>query len=220
MSTRQKISSALFNLRLPIAFIVSLLILLSVSSFQAFAKTSDELSNEVFRLHILANSDTTADQALKLSVRDCILSQEKELLSGADNSLSAAMIAQSKLDEIAALAKKEIRRQGYSYDVTAEVVSMYFTTRHYEGFTLPAGKYDALRIVIGEGKGENWWCVLYPPLCLPAAQGTDALEMFSGDELEIIENGGKYKIKFMAVELYQKIKEKIESLIDSTAKVS
>ena len=174
----------------------------------------DQLADKVVRLHILANSDSEEDQALKLRVRDRVLERATELLEQTGDRREAADVLQSHLPELERIAAEEISDCGYEYDVTAEVANTMFPTKKYDGFTLPAGEYLALRIIIGEGNGHNWWCVVFPPLCTTAAADVPASALAAGfDEEEVAlvteENEG-YVLKFKAMEWWEAIREKIE----------
>ena len=174
----------------------------------------DQLADKVVRLHILANSDSEEDQALKLRVRDRVLERATELLEQTGDRREAADVLQSHLPELERIAAEEISDCGYEYDVTAEVANTMFPTKEYDGFTLPAGEYLALRIIIGEGNGHNWWCVVFPPLCTTAAADVPASALAAGfDEEEVAlvteENEG-YVLKFKAMEWWETIREKIE----------
>ena len=174
----------------------------------------DQLADKVVRLHILANSDSEEDQALKLRVRDRVLERATELLEQTGDRREAADVLQSHLPELERIAAEEISACGYEYDVTAEVTNTMFPTKEYDGFTLPAGEYLALRIIIGEGNGRNWWCVVFPPLCTTAAADVPASALAAGfDEEEVAlvteENEG-YVLKFKAMEWWEAIREKIE----------
>lgn len=174
----------------------------------------DQLADKVVRLHILANSDSEEDQALKLRVRDRVLERATELLEQTGDRREAADVLQSHLPELERIAAEEISDCGYEYDVTAEVANTMFPTKEYDGFTLPAGEYLALRIIIGEGNGHNWWCVVFPPLCTTAAADVPASALAAGfDEEEVAlvteENEG-YVLKFKAMEWWGAIREKIE----------
>ena len=193
--------------KLHLAVIVGLILSIVASSFGVFASDCANIRNDVFRLHILANSDSAQDQELKLKVRDKILSLEDELFKDAINLEDAKEIASNQLEMIKEIAETEIRAQGYNYEVTVELENIYFTTREYETFTLPAGNYDALRIKIGSGTGKNWWCVLYPPLCIPAATSSAEFDdLLTKNQVEIVENKEKYKFKFAVVEIYENLK--------------
>ena len=174
----------------------------------------DQLADKVVRLHILANSDSEEDQALKLRVRDRVLERATELLEQTGDRREAADVLQSHLPELERIAAEEISDCVYEYDVTAEVANTMFPTKEYDGFTLPAGEYLALRIIIGEGNGHNWWCVVFPPLCTTAAADVPASALAAGfDEEEVAlvteENEG-YVLKFKAMEWWEAIREKIE----------
>ena len=131
--------------------------------------TQAQLAEKVIRLHVLANSDSQADQTLKLQVRDKILAQTASLLSGQESAAQAAAILQDNLDTLAQTAAQEIAARGYHYPVKVCLEETWFPTRQYENVSLPAGNYQALRVLIGEGAGKNWWCVVFPSLCLSAA---------------------------------------------------
>ena len=174
----------------------------------------DQLADKVVRLHILANSDSEEDQALKLRVRDRVLERATELLEQTGDRREAADVLQSHLPELERIAAEEISDCGYEYDVTAEVANTMFPTKEYDGFTLPAGEYLALRIIIGEGNGHNWWCVVFPPLCTTAAADVPASALAAGFGAEEValgteENEG-YVLKFKAMEWWEAIREKIE----------
>jgi len=178
-----------------------------LSSFTGFAKDCEGIREKVFRLHVIANSDSAVDQELKLNVRDRIIAESRRLfydLNGKDEIVEEAKLS---LKEIEAIAESEIEARGYSYNVKAEVLNMHFTTREYGDVTLPAGNYDALRITIGEGRGHNWWCVMFPPMCLPAASEKKELgEVLNKNEMDIAQGKTKYKVKFKAVEVFEDVK--------------
>lgn len=184
-----------------IAFVLS--VFYSMIPFQAQCHS---ISDDTFRLHILANSDSDADQALKLKVRDRVLRETGELFQSASDKQSAEHAAQAHLQEIADIAYDEVLKNGYHYPVAAQVVRMYFNTRHYEDYTLPSGMYDALRITIGNAEGHNWWCVMYPSICLSAAgEGAGRAEQAYGEEEYnlVTDNQIQYKFKFM--EFFEKL---------------
>ena len=157
----------------------------------------------MFRLHILANSDTKADQDLKLLVRDDVL-QACTFFSDCQSVTEAQQAAENNLQRITEIARQRIRQEGYNYQVTARVVREYFNTRVYENVTLPAGYYNALKIEIGAGAGHNWWCVLYPSLCFTNAtcavvdeDGKKELkEALSAEEYEMVTAASEFKIKW------------------------
>lgn len=189
---------------------------MSATGATVFASQCRDVRQKVLRLHILANSDSAADQALKLKVRDRILASSATLFSSSASLSQAEAGVKRNLPQIEAVAQDELRKNGSSDSVRAEVVHMYFATRTYGDVTLPAGNYDALRIRIGAGKGHNWWCVLFPPLCLPAAEGTRTQKLDDvigdADTAAITENGGtEYVLKFKTVELFEQAKRFIEA---------
>jgi len=183
-----------------IAFVLTVFI-----SMTGFAGTCDDLKRDVFRLHILANSDSREDQELKLKVRDRLLGEN--IFTQSKNKEEAMQNTKENIENLTEIAKEEIIKNGYDYDVTVQIVNMYFTTREYESFTLPAGNYDALRVLIGKAEGKNWWCVMFPPLCLPAASDKSKMDdVFTDNEVKIITQKPKYKIKFKTVEIFEEFK--------------
>ena len=185
-----------------IAFV--LVVIYSLIPFQA---QCDNISRDVFRLHILANSDSDHDQSVKLKVRDRVLEYSKGLFESAKSKQEAESLVSSNLDNITRVAQNELKDLGCDQTVKAEIKKMYFTTRYYDSYTLPSGMYDALRITIGSGKGHNWWCVMYPSICVSAAAELDekAKQALDDDEYEIIKNE-KYSYKFKVVELFEMMK--------------
>ena len=174
--------------------------------------TQDELADKVVRLHVLANSDSEEDQALKLLVRDAVLDRAEDLLAQTSSRAEAEGKLRGQLLEFERLAEAVVREAGYDYEVTAELTDTEFPTREYEGFTLPAGEYLALRILIGEAAGRNWWCVVFPPLCTAATADVPASAMAAGfteDEVRLItEEDRGYVLKFKAVEFWETLREK------------
>lgn len=159
-------------------------------SFAVFAEQCEELPDRLFRLHILANSDSEEDQELKYELRDMLLSDMKDIFSGCTSAQDAAEAAKKALPRITAKAQEFVDQQGSDCLVTASVEKTFFTTRRYGSYVVPAGYYDALRIVIGEGEGHNWWCVMFPPLCLGAAEGYVQPE----EELMLCKSGSRARV--------------------------
>lgn len=188
------------------ALLAGMILTLFLSSAQAFADTCDPIREEVLRLHILADSDSEEDQQVKLAVRDKLLSLHLFDTDDVNSRLEAEQAAQENLVKIKAAAQQEVYAQGHTDQVEAEIVRMYFSTRVYDTVTLPAGYYDAVRITIGSGEGHNWWCVLYPQLCIPAAsEEEDTLsDVLTEEEEEIVTEDG-YEVKFFLVELYESV---------------
>ena len=175
-------------------------------------RTQDELADKVVRLHVLANSDSEEDQALKLKVRDVVLERATAILEQSADRREAESRLRGELLELERIAAEEIAAEGYNYPVTVELENTDFPTKEYDGFTLPAGEYLALRVIIGEGQGPNWWCVVFPPLCTAASADVPASALaagFSEEEVNLIteENQG-YVLKFKAVEWWETLKEK------------
>lgn len=123
------------------------------------------LQDNIFRLHILANSDSTEDQNLKLIVRDAIIKYIEEINNSSTTKKETISIVSSHIKDIENIAKQTIEKHGYNYEVSLEIGNFYFPTKNYGNISLPSGNYDALRINIGNAEGQNWWCSLFPPLC-------------------------------------------------------
>ena len=194
--------------KIDIALLIGLIVAIFLSNFNAFAKDYDDLRTDVVRLHILANSDSEEDQALKLKVRDAVLANSSVLFEDDLTYYETEKRIFNHLDEIQRIAESVIKGNGYTYAVQCALVNMEFDERVYEDFTMPAGNYDALRITIGAAEGHNWWCVMYPPLCLPAAEKPEKYtEVFTAEEIKILQNPQNFKIEFKCVELYKKLKQ-------------
>lgn len=168
--------------------------------------------DSVIRLHVLAASDREEDQSLKLAVRDAVLLQYSERLAKAGSVEEAEAEVKTLCDEITKTAEAVVKEQGYAYPVTVYYGEERYPTREYGEYSFPAGEYRSLRIVIGEGAGANWWCVLFPPLCLDLATeaptGDESLAVgLSPGEHDIILGGekGSYRVKFKALELLEGI---------------
>ncbi|MCI8554147.1 MAG: stage II sporulation protein R [Clostridiales bacterium] len=194
------------------AVVLSLLL-----SICGFAGECARIREQVLRLHVLAHSDSEEDQQLKLKVRDAVIGAAQGLFDGAANEGEALALAREQLSTLEEAARECVRAEGYSYEVTVSLCHMYFTTRHYEGadsssITLPAGMYDALRITIGEGKGKNWWCMVFPPLCVSAAEQSAALDdVLDPVQQDIVTQPQKYEVRFKAVELFEGLCRQIGS---------
>lgn len=184
---------------------ISATVISIIFSMIPFSAQCKNVSDEVFRLHILANSDSENDQNLKIKVRDKVLKYTEEIYREADSLKSAETLTADNLQQIANVAKQEVIDNGYNYTVKAEICNMYFNTRYYENVTMPSGNYDALRIIIGEGKGKNWWCVMYPSLCVGTATNYEALEESVADDEYKIMTENNHQYKFKIVEYFEKI---------------
>lgn len=174
-------------------------------------QTGDQLADRVVRLHVLANSDSEEDQALKLLVRDAVLAQAEAILRQSSSRAEAEKRLAEQLPALEQTARETIAANGYDYDVSAQLTDMAFPTREYESFTLPAGNYLALRIVIGQGAGRNWWCVVFPPLCTAASGDVPAAALAAGlteDQVGLITESEGYVLKSKAVEFWQSLRER------------
>lgn len=139
-------------------------VVLSVTSFGA---SCGNIRNEVLRMHVIANSDSEEDQAVKRKVRDAVLAAGKDLFDGSVTAAEAETVLDSEKQTLQQAAETVLRENGFSYGVRVEIGKDFFNTRTYDGkVTLPAGEYEAVRVILGEGKGQNWWCVMFPPLCI------------------------------------------------------
>ena len=173
-----------------------------------FSKQCAAVRSSTLRLHIIANSDSNEDQTLKLYVRDADLEQYGEIMAGCSSRESAEKTIEILKEDIKKTSIKTLKSNNCNDDVTVSLQNMYFDNRKYDdGIIMPAGKYDALRIVIGEGKGRNWWCVMYPPLCIPVACEEEGQEV--SKKIMLLSEAPNYEVKFAVVEIVEKIKEKL-----------
>lgn len=189
-----------------IHYFVLAVILAGMALTLPFFNSCKELTEDVLRVHILANSDSAADQCLKLSIRDKVLQRCSSYYDGCDSKEEALEITRAHLGEIEKIAKREILSHGFSYPVKAEVEEMYFNTRYYENFTMPAGNYDALRLTIGKGEGQNWWCVMYPSLCVGCACEDEMKERLDDGEYRVV-TSDQLDFRFKLVEVFGDMKE-------------
>lgn len=155
------------NPKVKMVIILSILLFLytSICAFSYAQNVSTDIANSVFRLHVIANSDTDEDQNLKYIVRDHLLSYMNEICGNCKTKQEAISLVTENKDTFKQIALDTIKQEGYSYDVTINIGNFEFPTKNYGDISLPAGFYDALRVEIGEAKGRNWWCVMFPPLC-------------------------------------------------------
>ena len=156
---------------------------------------------DTIRLHVLASSDTEADQTVKYEIRDRLLATYGERLSGSERTVAEEEI-RALLPEISEAVNGWLTELGMPYSATVTLTEEWYETREYESFTLPSGRYTSLRVILGEGEGKNWWCVMYPPLCLDMATGAsadDAILGYTDEEIRLITRGG-YRVKFKLLE--------------------
>ncbi|MBE6733707.1 MAG: stage II sporulation protein R [Ruminococcaceae bacterium] len=191
------------HIELSILFGLIFAILLSFARFDA---ACSQVRENVVRLHIIANSDSQADQALKLRVRDAILSHSGNLFENTENYDEALVICQNNLAVFEEIANTVIAENRFLYTAKATVGDTYFETREYDTFTLPAGTYKSLNIKLGKAEGKNWWCVVFPAVCISSATDRDLSASVGKDGVEITSNPKKYVMKFKAVEIYEDIK--------------
>lgn len=194
-----------------LTIIIILFIAFFITNAHSYAiNVSNGLSSNIFRLHILANSDSEEDQALKLKVRDAILQYMETLNTAKQDKQSVIELSKTHIEEFKTIAEKVIHENGYDYSVSAEIGNFYFPTKYYGNISLPAGNYDALKIEIGDAKGQNWWCSLFPPLCFVSVSAgvveeegeTYLKENLSEEEFEIVsETSPEIEFKFKIVEL-------------------
>ena len=162
------------------------------------------LAGQVLRLHVVANSDSDADQALKLLVRDAVLAEASGLLDGVSSREGAEDVLSAHLDELARAGADALAAEGCGDRVDAAITDQWFPTKVYDGFSLPAGQYRALKVTIGAGAGRNWWCVVFPPLCLGSVTEqsveTAAEGVLDEDQVALItgQDGG-YVLKFRLI---------------------
>ena len=163
----KKILNLLKNSKVKMVIILSLLLFIytTICAISYAQNVSSDISNSVFRLHVIANSDTNEDQNLKYKVRDSLLQYMNEICKNCSSKEEAILLVENNKDNFKQIALEKIKAEGYSYDVNINIGNFEFPTKKYGDISLPAGYYDALRVEIGEAKGQNWWCVMFPPLC-------------------------------------------------------
>lgn len=188
---------------------LSLFICIVISTLN-FDNQCEDIRGNILRLHVIANSDSKKDQTLKYEVRDTLLKEGSFAVSDSKTKQQATKSISDNLDFLRKKAQQKVYDKGFGYDVKVEVAKSYFPTRQYEDITLPAGYYDAVKVIIGEGKGKNWWCVMFPCLCLPAAtKGSVCPEdILDEKQLEIIKDKNRYEVRFWLLEKYYEIFKK------------
>lgn len=200
--------------KLILSLFATALALYTAFSCTYFAGVAKSVREDVVRLHILANSDSEIDQEVKLKVRDALLEKNTSLLTKGVNTENAPIYFENSKDELLKTAQKVLKENGFDYGAVITLEKEYFETREYGELTFPPGEYTALKVVLGEGKGHNWWCVMFPPLCVPAADGIETDEK-TADYLtengeKIVSSGNKFIVKFKLLEIYEEIKNKIK----------
>lgn len=202
-----KSKACISNRRIKIAFTLILLLAfyIFISAYSYSKSVSHDLCDSVFRLHVLANSDSKQDQDLKYLVRDSLIKYMNDICSNVENKDEAISIANAHLDDFKQIALDTIKSQGYSYNVSVEIGNFDFPTKTYGDISFPSGYYDALRVNIGDAKGQNWWCVMFPPLCfvdvssgIVPDDSKDLInnELNSEEEFALISDDSSFDIKF------------------------
>lgn len=189
-----------------------LIIYVCISAVSYTHAVTTDIADSVFRLHVIANSNSDEDQNLKYIVRDKVIEYMSSISQNASSKEEVIKIAKANLDKIQAIAAQTIRDNGYTYSVNVEVGNFSFPSKRYGDITLPPGYYDALRIKIGKAEGQNWWCVMFPPLCfvdvtsgvVPDESKEIMKENLSKEEFDLIsKNSNEVKVKFKIVEVLQ-----------------
>ncbi len=209
--------------------IIILLVITSVCILNAYSSSvMTDISSNILRLHIVASSDSAEDQNLKLKVRDNIVTYTNEVLAECENPEDAYSILNENLGKLEEIANETIKKEGFDYCAEAKLGIYDFPTKDYGDIILPGGEYTSLRIVIGEGVGQNWWCVLFPPLCFinaNASKVTDEGERklkdsISDDSYSVIKKADKgVKFKFKIVEVFESAKMRIQTSFKDFGKV-
>lgn len=198
-----------------------LIVLIAIFLFFSIKSYSDavsfDLSSSVFRLHVIANSDSKEDQDLKLKVRDSLINYMNSLITDDMSKNDIINISRNHLDDFRQIAKHTITKNGYNYDVNVEIGNYSFPTKSYGDISFPCGNYDALRVKIGDANGQNWWCVMFPPLCfiditsatVPTESKNTLKENLSDEDYRLIsKSSDSNEVKFKMVEIFNSISSK------------
>ena len=199
--------------------IVSVLFLL-LSAYSYVNAVSNNLADSVFRLHVIANSDSKEDQELKYKVRDKLIEYMNTLTNDMNSKEEVIEIAKAHLEDFKEIAQNVVKENGYNYDVNVKIGNFSFPTKTYGDISFPAGFYDALKVEIGKAEGQNWWCVMFPPLCfvdvtsgvVPEESKENLQENLGDEEYELIsdtKNSYALDIKFKIIELFESIGTKL-----------
>ena len=194
------------NPKVKMVIILSFLLFIytTICAFSYAENVSYDIAESVFRLHVIANSDSKEDQDLKYKVRDNLISYMNNICKNCNNKEEAIKIATKHKEDFKEIALKTIKDNGYSYDVNISIGNFQFPTKDYGDISLPSGYYDALRVEIGEAKGQNWWCVMFPPLCfvdissgvVPEESKEQLEDDLSEEEFALVSEDSKPQIKF------------------------
>lgn len=194
-------------LKIELSCLVAFIICVLMSAYN-LDRECEGIRQGILRLHVIAASDSAEDQSIKLALRDELLIKGAEIFSGSSSKKEAEEKLEKNISLLTEQANAFLEKRNYPYKATVSLGKSYFPTRKYESFTLPAGKYNALRVVIGNGEGQNWWCVMFPVLCLPAAEKskTDFDGILTEKQQKII-SGEKYEIRLWIVEKWQEFQK-------------
>ena len=202
----KKILNFFKNSKVKMVIILSFLLFLytTICAFSYAQNVSTDIANSVFRLHVIANSDSKEDQDLKYKVRDSLINYMNSICANCENKEDAIKLVTEHKDDFKQIALDTIKDNGYSYDVNISIGNFSFPTKDYGDISLPAGFYDALRVEIGEAKGQNWWCVMFPPLCfvdvssgiVPEESKEELEDNLSEEEYALVSNDSDTKIQF------------------------
>ena len=194
------------NSKVKMVIILSFLLFLytTICAFSYAQNVSTDIANSVFRLHVIANSDSKEDQDLKYKVRDSLINYMNSICANCENKQDAINLVTEHKDDFKQIALDTIKDNGYPYDVNISIGNFSFPTKDYGDISLPAGFYDALRVEIGEAKGQNWWCVMFPPLCfvdvssgvVPEESKEELEDNLSEEEYALVSNDSDTKIQF------------------------
>ena len=196
-----------------IILIFLFLLYIFINAYSYVNAVSNNLSDNVFRLHVIANSDSVEDQNLKYIVRDNLISYMNNLCSNCTNKEEAIEIVNNNISSFQEIAQNTILENGYNYNVAVEVGNFEFPTKTYGDISFPAGYYDALKVKIGTAKGQNWWCVMFPPLCfidvtsgvVPDSSKEQLQNNLSSEEYSLVSSStnSSYNIKFKLIEFFE-----------------
>lgn len=199
-----------------IIVLLLLILFIFISAISYVSAVSNNIANGVFRLHVIANSDSPEDQNLKYIVRDELIKYMNTLAKDCNSKQEVIEIAQNNISNFENIAKKTIKDNGFNYNVTVEIGNFDFPTKTYGDITLPAGTYDSLKIKIGKSEGQNWWCVMFPPLCfvdvttgiVPEESKKEMKEAMPEEEYSLISNTNNSEVnfKFKLIEFFENIK--------------
>ena len=194
-------------MKIRVVFVLAI-VLSMVINVVGFAADCADVRRDVLRLHVVGASDSEYDQNLKLKVRDAVLKKGGTIFEGTVTADKAKKIITPRIPELKAAAEAVLLENGCDYNVDITVGEEFFATRCYENFTMPAGVYTAVRVNIGTAQGKNWWCVMFPPLCLPAAFA-DADAFFDDNEMKVITASPEYEPRFKIVEIIETVKNRL-----------